>query len=141
MLRLSRAERLLLMTLRRFVMGLGLCRGVMQEFEALCGSQALQVLLRLQGFLTTLDRTARRKLTVAPPGWFDPTMDEQRMLAMISAAQGCQEARLTALVCWFAPWEQQRILVESTYALAGVLAAHRLRVGAGGQARSSADLA
>ncbi len=127
---LNRAERLLVTAVRRLVAGLGLCGGILREFDSLCGPQSQEVLARIRLFLDALDRTARRPLTVAPPGWFAPTGDERQLLAMIEAAQGGEESRLAALACWFARRDVQPLLVEATHLLAGAMASHHLRISA-----------
>ena len=127
-LQLNRAERLLVVTLRRLVLGVGLCAGAMRELTMLCGPHAGEVLVAVRGFLCALDRSARRKVTVAPPGGFGPTADEWRMLGLLSAAQARDEVRLAAFACWFAPRDLQPLLAQASYALADVLAARNLRI-------------
>ncbi|HVW71479.1 MAG TPA: hypothetical protein VHB68_21040 [Steroidobacteraceae bacterium] len=130
MLQLSRAERLLLTALRRLVLGWSLCTGISREFQVICGPGAAAVIATLRIFLGALDCTARRRLIVAPPGWFAPTADERHMLAILAAAQCADEGRLRALVCWFARPEAQSVLVRASHELAEVLATNNLRVAA-----------
>jgi hypothetical protein len=127
-LQLNRAERLVMTAMRRLVLGLGMCPGIAREFEVLCGPRAAEVISVLRLFLGTLDRTARRRLTVAPPGWFAPTADERQMLAMLAAAQCGDEELLGALARWLARSEMQLLLVQVSHRLADVLAACNLRI-------------
>lgn len=128
MLQLNRAERLLVTTMRQMVVGSGLCGGVVRELDLLCGAQAWEVLQQVQVFLQALDRGARRTLKIAPPGWFGPSLDEQRMLAMIGAAQDRDDILVRSLTCWFTRRHLEPQVVGATHALADVLAAHQLRI-------------
>ncbi len=127
-LRLNRGERLLVTVLRRLVLGCGMCAGVTREFNVLCGPQAGEVLMMIRLFIGMLDRTARRQLTISPPGWFALTADERHILSMLRSAQCGEEELLAAQVRWFSRLEWQPLLVRATRSLATVLITHDLRM-------------
>ncbi len=124
---LSRGERLLVRTLRRLARGWDLCAGLTREFADTCGKeQAAEVIGTLRLFLGTVGCTARRRVTVAPPGWSELTADERQILSLIAAAQEADEPRLAALVCWFARLEVQPLLSHASRELAMAFASHEL---------------
>ncbi len=121
MLQLNRAERLLVTAVRRLVLGWGMCTGIARELEVIGGPQATEVLPTLRIFLGTLDRTTRRRADRRPAGWFAPTVDERRILAMSQPrsagmrgglrpwcvglhARRCSRCWYRPAICWRIPW-------------------------------------
>jgi hypothetical protein len=84
---LSRAEYLLVWSWRKIVTGGGDCPLIAREFSLLCGEDAAEVLATLYIFLRALAYAGRKRWEVGYPGYTSLTIDEQRMLHLIAAAQ------------------------------------------------------
>lgn len=126
--RLSRGTYLVLSVLRGLARGREPCVLTMRAFAQCCGTDAGEVVAMLRVFLVTLADGARRRMSVAPPGWRGLTAGERQVLGLIGAAQGTDGARLDDQVSWSARHEAQAVIRSATLALAATLAAYGLRV-------------
>lgn len=93
---LTRGEHLVLWAFRAMAFGAGGGGLVRRQFDDMCGPVAAEAQAAIQVFVCELGRTGRRKVSVAAPGSFRLTRDEQLVLAVFAAAQAEDYHRLEA---------------------------------------------
>lgn len=106
---------------RLIVTGRSHCALLGTLLDDACGNDAGKVFRALCSFLCTLAQTRRRRLEVNPPGCPALTHDEQRLLALIAAAQDNRPALLDAHLCWIAHRNRRNALAQSVRTLAMAL--------------------
>ena len=82
---LSHGEHMLLWAFRAAAFGAGDCRLVRRQFEESCGPLGIEALTALTVFVRELGLSGRRKITLAAPGSYRLTRDEQSVLALFAA--------------------------------------------------------
>lgn len=97
---LTQGEHLLLWGFRATACGKGDCRIVRRTYDMSCGFAGLEALAAIAVFLRELKRRGRREVTLAVPGAFELTRDEQLILAVFAAAQAEDYARMEAHLVW-----------------------------------------
>jgi hypothetical protein len=97
---LQRGEHMLLWSFRAIAFGRADCPLVRRQFEETCGPLATEALAALTVFVRELGVGGRRRLTLAAPGSFRVTCDEQTVLAAFAAAQSEEYARMEAHLSW-----------------------------------------
>ena len=122
---LSHGEHMLLWAFRAAAFGAGDCRLVRRQFEESCGPLGIEALTALTVFVRELGLSGRRKITLAAPGSYRLTRDEQSVLALFAAAQAEDYARLDAHLAWLladdprAPFPAAACLVAQALAMSG----------------------
>ncbi len=119
-------EHLLVWSWRRIAASPGPCPIVVREFADACGDDAAEVLATLCTFLRALAFAGRRRLLIAFPGCVVMTEDEQRVLALLAAAQNNDAALFEAHLRWLARADVRHILAIGARALAAALTANHL---------------
>lgn len=97
---LTRGEHMLLWSFRAIAFGRGDCTLVRRQFEDTCGPLATEALTALKVFVQELATAGKRKITMAAPGSFRLTCDEQLVLAVFAAAQEEDYVRMEAHLAW-----------------------------------------
>lgn len=97
---------------------------VAREFADACAGDAIEGLSVLRRLLTLLGQGVRRRLKIGNPGCALLTQDEQRLLALVSAAQLLDRVRLDAHLCWLVRPEHQQATAEALLALGAILERH-----------------
>ncbi len=97
---LLQGEHMLLWAFRATAFGAGDCHLIRRQFEESCGPLGLQALAALSVFVRELGQTGRRKVTLAAPGSYRITRDEQSILALFAAAQAEDYPRMEAHLAW-----------------------------------------
>ncbi|MFN3512944.1 MAG: hypothetical protein ACK41C_07865 [Phenylobacterium sp.] len=97
---LLRGEHMLLWSFRAIAFGRGDCALVRRQFEEACGPLATEALAALTVFVRELGVGGKRRLTLAAPGSFSVTCDEQTILAAFAAAQAEEYGRMEAHLSW-----------------------------------------
>ncbi|WP_312160545.1 hypothetical protein [Phenylobacterium sp.] len=122
---LSQGEHMLLWAFRAAAFGAGDCHLVRRQFEEACGPLGLEALTALSVFVRELGVSGRRKITLAAPGSYRLTRDEQSVLALFAAAQAEDYPRLEAHLAWLladaprAPFPAAACLVAQALAMGG----------------------
>ena len=122
---LSHGEHMLLWAFRAAAFGAGDCRLVRRQFEESCGPLGIEALTALTVFVRELGLSGRRKITLAAPGSYRLTRDEQSVLALFAAAQAEDYARLDAHLAWLlgddprAPFPAAACLVAQALSMRG----------------------
>ena len=97
---LLQGEHMLLWAFRASAFGAGDCHLIRRQFEDSCGPLGLEALTALQVFVRELGISGRRKVTLAAPGSYRLTRDEQSVLALFAAAQAEDYGRMEAHLAW-----------------------------------------
>ena len=97
---LLQGEHMLLWAFRATAFGAGDCHLIRRQFEESCGPMGVQALTALSVFVRELGQGGRRKVTLAAPGSYRLTRDEQSVLALFAAAQDEDYVRLEAHLTW-----------------------------------------
>ena len=124
---LSQGEHMLLWAFRAAAFGAGDCHLVRRQFEESCGPLGLEALTALSVFVRELGLNGRRKITLAAPGSYRLTRDEQAGLAVFAAAQAEDYARLDAHLAWLladaprSPFPAAACLVAQALSMNGYL--------------------
>lgn len=124
---LTQGEHMLLWAFRAAAFGIGDCRLVRRQFEEACGPMGLEALTALTVFVRELGLGGRRKISLAAPGSYRLTRDEQTILALFASAQSEDYARLEAHLAWLladkprAPFPAAACLVAQALALNGLV--------------------
>ncbi len=124
---LSHGEHMLLWAFRAAAFGAGDCRLVRRQFEESCGPLGIEALTALTVFVRELGLSGRRKITLAAPGSYRLTRDEQSVLAVFAAAQAEDYARLDAHLAWLladaprSPFPAAACLVAQALSMNGYL--------------------
>ena len=124
---LSHGEHMLLWAFRAAAFGAGDCHLVRRQFEESCGPLGLEALTALSVFVRELGLNGRRKITLAAPGSYRLTRDEQSVLAVFAAAQAEDYARLDAHLAWLladaprSPFPAAACLVAQALSMNGYL--------------------
>ncbi len=122
---LSHGEHMLLWAFRAAAFGAGDCHLVRRQFEESCGPLGIEALTALTVFVRELGLCGRRKITLAAPGSYRLTRDEQSVLALFAAAQAEDYARLDAHLAWLladaprAPFPAAACLVAQALSMSG----------------------
>jgi hypothetical protein len=119
-------EHLLIWTWRRVARGHGQCPLITREFRAVFGEDAGEVLGAFIAFLDALAYASRRKLAVGFPGCSGLTVDEQRVTALLAAAQNDRPALFEAHLTWLARADDRHVMAIGVGALARAFLAHGL---------------
>jgi hypothetical protein len=120
---LTRGEHMLLWSFRAMAVGRGDCVLVRRQFEDTCGALATEAQAALGVFVRELGAAGRRKVTLAAPGSFRLTCDEQLVLAVFAAAQEEDYVRMEAHLAWLladtphAPFPAAACLVAQAFAM------------------------
>ena len=120
---LTRGEHMLLWSFRAIAFGRGDCVLVKRQFEDTCGPLAIEALTALSVFVRELAAAGRRKITLAAPGSFRLTCDEQLVLAVFAAAQDDDYVRMEAHLAWLladaprAPFPAAACLVAQAFGM------------------------
>lgn len=97
---LLQGEHMLLWAFRATAFGAGDCHLIRRQFEESCGPMGVQALAALSVFVRELGQGGRRKVTLAAPGSYRLTRDEQSILALFAAAQAEDYIRMEAHLAW-----------------------------------------
>ena len=97
---LLQGEHMLLWAFRATAFGAGDCHLIRRQFEESCGPMGVQALTALSVFVRELGQNGRRKVTLAAPGSYRLTRDEQSILALFAAAQAEDYPRMEAHLAW-----------------------------------------
>lgn len=97
---LLQGEHMLLWAFRASAFGAGDCHLIRRHYEESCGPLGLEALTALQVFVRELGVSGRRKVTLAAPGSYRLTRDEQSILALFAAAQAEDYVRMEAHLAW-----------------------------------------
>lgn len=124
---LSQGEHMLLWAFRASAFGAGDCQLVRRQFEEACGPMGLEALTALTVFVRELGLLGRRKITLAAPGSYRLTRDEQSVLAVFASAQAEDYPRLDAHLAWLladaprAPFPAAACLVAQALGMNGLV--------------------
>jgi len=97
---LTQGEHMLLWAFRAHAFGAGGCGLIRRQFEDACGPLGLEALTALSVFVRELGLVGKRRITLAAPGSYRLTRDEQSVLAVFAAAQEEDYPRLEAHLSW-----------------------------------------
>ncbi|HEY9233947.1 MULTISPECIES: hypothetical protein [Phenylobacterium] len=124
---LTQGEHMLLWAFRAAAFGVADCRLVRRQFEDACGPVGIEALTALTVFVSELAASGRRRVTLAAPGSYRLTCDEQTILALFASAQAEDYPRLEAHLIWLladtprAPFAAAACLVAQAFAMNGLL--------------------
>lgn len=124
---LTQGEHMLLWAFRAAAFGAGDCHLIHRQFEDACGPMGMEALTALTVFVRELGVGGRRKVSLAAPGSFRLTRDEQSVLALFASAQADDYARLEAHLAWLladkprAPFPAAACLVAQALAMNGLV--------------------
>lgn len=124
---LTQGEHLLLWAFRATAFGKGDCRIVRRTFDISCGFAGLEALAAIKVLVSQIRRRGRREVTLAVPGSYDLTRDEQLILATFGAAQAEDYARMEAHLIWLTgspvepPFGAAACLVAQAFSMNGLL--------------------
>jgi hypothetical protein len=124
---LTQGEHMLLWGFRAAAFGVADCRLVRRQFEEACGPLGLEALTALTVFVRELGLGGRRKISLAAPGSYRLTRDEQTVLALFASAQAEDYARLEAHLAWLladaprAPFPAAACMVAQALAMNGLV--------------------
>jgi hypothetical protein len=124
---LTQGEHMLLWAFRAAAFGVSDCLLVRRQFEDACGPMGLEALTALTVFVRELGVGGRRKISMAAPGSYRLTRDEQTVLALFASAQAEDFARLEAHLAWLladaprSPFPAAACLVAQAFAMNGLV--------------------
>ena len=124
---LSQGEHMLLWAFRATAFGAGDCRLMPRQLVENFGPQGQEALTALTVFVRELGLNGRRRITLAAPGSYRLTRDEQSVLALFASAQAEDYARLEAHLAWLladtprAPFPAAACLVAQALAMNGLM--------------------
>lgn len=124
---LSQGEHMLLWAFRATAFGAGDCMLVRHQFEETCGPMGLEALTALNVFVRELGINGRRRITLAAPGSYRLTRDEQSLLAVFASAQAEDYGRMESHLAWLladtprAPFPAAACLVAQALGMNGLV--------------------
>lgn len=124
---LTQGEHMLLWAFRAAAFGAADCQLIHRQFEDGCGPMGMEALTALTVFVRELGIGGRRKISLAAPGSYRLTRDEQTVLALFASAQAEDYARLEAHLAWLladaprAPFPAAACLVAQAFAMNGLV--------------------
>jgi hypothetical protein len=122
---LGYGERLLLITLRKIVLGRGRCPALLREIARLPGCDPSDLVRTLAILLSAINNGCRRTVCVGYLGHAGPTFDEQRILALVAATQAEAGDLVAAHLAWLVEAPHQKPVAIAARVLG------RLLLGAG----------
>lgn len=105
---LDYGEHLLLIALRKIVLGRGRCPALLREIARLPGCDPSDLIRTLAILLSAINNGCRRTVYVADLGYAGSTFDEQRILALIAAAQAGDGDLVAAHLAWLVEAPHQK---------------------------------
>ena len=132
MMGLSHGEQLVIWGIRKIVVRQGVDPDLPAEFQAAFGGESEEGLQIFCSFFRLLGQAARRPYEIALPCTLLVTLDEQRILTLLAAAQlGEASGDLTLFeshLLWLAGADHRPALSRITLIFARLLAAHGHRI-------------